>query len=344
MLSNGPAGAAPLRAEAGPLDSPQCGERHYKVTDDLSRYNHFDTSITPTAYMCMSIPKNHHYVPQWLSKRWISIPEKSEVYGLTKDRNGRVKHSWKATPKAVCWEKHEYTINDNNGEKDATLESEFYSKMDDRLNDATEEIIVLIEQGIIPKISEETRKGLAHSLVIDLGRRNPDQKEVTLEAAQRSDFKAAILHRIPDRFSDEDAEKMYDELTADVSHMKLTTNKSRRSLLEKGVGSLTAKPFRYVLAPKGKTFILGNPLVLPKDVFVVPIDPKVAIVFRSDDGPRIGTLTNESIRKVNESTYRDSSRVIATCPKLLKSLAKQNRMALSFSSKSDKPEQAGKLK
>ena len=291
----------------------------------------------------MSIPKNHHYVPQWLSKRWIAPPEDTRIFGLTKERNGPVSHSWKATPKAVCWEKHEYTINDDRGKKDASLESDFYSTMDDKLNTATKEIIDLVRQGILPKIDAETRQGLAHSLVIDMGRRNPDQKKVTIEAAQRPDFKAAILHRLPDRFSELDAEKMYDKLTSDIQHMKLTTNKSRRSLLEKGVGSLTDKPFRYVLAPGEKTFVLGNPLVLARDVYIVPIDPKIAIVFRSNDGPLIGTLTNESIRKINESIYRNSSRVISTCPKLLKSLAKHNGIRLSFSAESDKPEQAGKL-
>jgi len=292
----------------------------------------------------MSIPKNHHYVPQWLSKRWIAFPEETQIYGITKERDGPINHSWKATPKAVCWEKHEYTIKNENSEKDVTLESEFYSKMDDNLNIATKEIIHLLRQGILPKIDEETRKGLAHSLVIDMGRRNPDQKEVTIDAAQRPDFKAAILHRIPDRFSEQDADKMYDKLTSDIQHMKLTTNRSRRSLLEKGVSSLTDKPFRYVLAPEGKTFVLGNPLVLPRDVYIVPIDPSIAVVFRSNDGPLIGTLTSESIRKINESIYRNSSRVIATCPELLRSLAKHNRIKLNFSAESDKPEQVGKLR
>jgi len=283
-------------------------------------------------------------VPQWLSKRWITLPEETRIFGLTKERNGPVGHSWKATPKAVCWEKHEYTINDDSGEKDTSLESEFYSKMDDNLNTVIKEIVDLVRQGTLPKIDEETRMGLAHSLVIDMGRRNPDQKEVTLEAAQKPDFKAAILHRIPERFSEQDAEKMYDHLTSDIEHMKLTTNKSRRSLLQKGVGSLTDKPFRYVIAPEGKTFVLGNPLVLASDVYIVPIDPKISIVFRSSDGPLIGTLTNESVRKINESIYRNSSRVIATCPKLLRSLAKHNGIKLNFSAESDKPEQAGKLK
>ena len=292
----------------------------------------------------MSTPKNHHYVPQWLSKRWIAPPEKARIYGLTKERAGLVIHSWKATPKAVCWEKHEYTINDDEGKKDATLESEFYSKMDGQLNIITNEIIGYIRKDTLPKIDDETRKGLAHSLVIDMGRRNPDQKKVTFEAAQKPDFKAAILHRIPDRFSDLDAEKMYDELTSDVQHMKLTTNKSRRSLLTKAVGSLTEKPFRYVLAPKGKAFVLGNSLVLSRDVYIVPIDPKIAIVFRSTEGPLIGTLSNESIRKINEHIYRSSSRVIATSPKLLTSLAGKNGGKLDFSSETDKPEHAGKLK
>lgn len=294
--------------------------------------------------MHMSIPKNHHYIPQWLSKRWITPPELTRIYGITKERNGLINHSWKATPKAVCWEKHEYTINNQNSEKDASLESEFYSRMDDNLNVATKEIIDLIRQGILPKIDEETRKGLAHSLVIDMARRNPDQKGVTIEAAQRPDFKAAILHRIPDRFSEQDADKMYDKLTSDIQHMKLTTNKSRRSILEAGVSSLTDKPFRYVLAPEKKTFVLGNPLVLPSNVYIVPVEPKIAMVFRANDGPLIGTLSNESIRKINESIYRNSSRVIATCPKLLRSLAKNNRIKLNFSAESDKPEQAGKLK
>ncbi len=252
-------------------------------------------------------------------------------------------HSWKATPKAVCWEKHEYTINDDRGEKDASLESEFYSTMDDKLNTATKEIISLVQQGIVPNIDAETRQALAHSLVIDMGRRNPDQKKVIIEAAQRPDFKEAILKRLPEQFSEQDAVEMYDKLTSNTQHMKLTTNKSRRIFLGKGVRSLTDKPFRYFLAPEGKTFVLGNPLVSASDIYIVPIDPKVAIVFRSNDGPAIETLTNEGIRKINESIYRNSSRVISTCPKVLESLAKHDRIKLSFSAESDKPEQAGKF-
>ena len=263
---------------------------------------------------------------------------------FAKERFGLVIHGWKATPKAVCWEKHEYTIEDDKGKKDATLESEFYSKMDDQLNTITNEIIGYIQQGNLPKIHDETREGLAHSLVIDMGRRNPDQKKVTTEAAQRDDFKEAILHRIPDHFSELDAEKMYDELTSDVQHMKLTVNKSRRKLLSKGVGSLTEKPFRYLLAPKGTTFVLGNPLVLPRSVYIVPIDPKIAIVFRSTEGPLIGTLSKESMRSISEHIYRSSSRAIATTPKLLTSLAGKNGAKLDFSAETDKPEQAIKLK
>jgi len=216
--------------------------------------------------------------------------------------------------------------------------------MDDQLNTITLEIIDFIQQGIIPEIHEETRKGLAHSLVIDMGRRNPDQKTITIEAAQRDGFKANILERIPERFSDQDAEKIYNKLTSDIDHMKLVTNKSRRSLLQNGVGSLTEKPFRYVLAPEGKTFILGNPLVMPTDVYIVPISPKVAIVFRSSEGPIIGTLSVENMRKINERIYRNSSRVIGTSRKLLQSLSKDSGLKLSFSAETDKPEQAGKIK
>ena len=267
----------------------------------------------------------------------VSPPESSRIYGVTKERNGAVIHGWRATPKAVCWERNEYTILNEAGQKDATLESEFYSKMDNDLNIAIKEIVALVKENIVPNIDEEDRMLLAHSLVIDAARRNPDYKDVTTSAALEADFKSSILNRIPEKFTLEDAEAVYDKLAADPIHMKLTTNKSRRSLLSKGVKTLTAKPFRYIFPPDGKTFVLGNPLVRPKGAYIVPIDPQVAMLFRAADGPLIGTLTRESRKKINKDIFSASSRVIATSDCYLRVLSGKQGKSLTFTSETDRP-------
>lgn len=288
----------------------------------------------------MTRPRKHHYIPQWLSKRWITPPEEFRIFGVSKERNGAIVHGWTATPKAVCWERDEYTVVNRDMEKDASLESDFYGKMDNQLNIAVGEIVNLVGNNIVPRIDEQSRMALAHSLVIDASRRNPDQKSVIMEAAKQTDFKTSILKRLGDTLSDTDAILMYDKATSDPKNMKQVTNKSRRSLLPDGVRSLTEQPFQYLLPPKGKPFILGNPLVRPLAEFIVPIDPYVAIVFRRSVGPLIANITAKSRQMINQDIFEASTRTIATNPDYLRVLARKQGKSLTFSADTDRPKNA----
>lgn len=259
------------------------------------------------------------------------------MYGVTKERHGAVVHGWKATPKAVCWAPHENTVTDATGSKNASLESDFYSTMDNDLDIVIKEIVGLIKSRSVPNLDADTRMFLAHGLVIDAGRRNPDYRTDLMEATQRSDFKATILGRIPDQFDIEAADVLYDELTADPEQIKFTANKSRRFLLSEGVKSLTDKPFRYLIPPDRRTFVLGNPLVRPSRSYIIPIDPRLAIAFRAPDGPSIGKLTRSSRNKINEDIFAASSRVIATSDAYLRVLAGKRGKMLTFYAETDRP-------
>lgn len=259
------------------------------------------------------------------------------MIGLSKKRGGGVIHGFRATPKAIGWERNLYSVNNEDGTKDASLEVEFYSPVDSFLNDATTEIIAALKKNMVPRIGEETRKTLAHCLVIDTARRDPEHSKVVTTAANRPDFKANILDRIPERFSEIEASRIYDLLINDPQNMLEVTNKSRRFFLSGGADSLTSVPFRYIRTPPGKTFVLGNPLLVPQRTFIVPIDPCHAIVFRSEVGAPIYGIDERIVRRINTDIFNRSSRVVATTELLLKSLAgKSAPSTLTFTSETDK--------
>ena len=97
----------------------------------------------------MSRPKNQHYIPQMLSKRFANQEGKLYVY----DKNHPEKGVQKKDPKKTFVRRHLYSQEEEDGTRDVSVETEFLAPIESDASPVIEKIISAARMKLVPELS-----------------------------------------------------------------------------------------------------------------------------------------------------------------------------------------------
>jgi len=101
----------------------------------------------------MSIPKNQHYIPQMLSKRFTDQEGKLYVF----DKSQPNKSIQKKDPRKTFVRRHLYTQLEEDGTRDASVESEFLAPLESDANPVIEKIVCAARREQLPNLSSDEK-------------------------------------------------------------------------------------------------------------------------------------------------------------------------------------------
>lgn len=97
----------------------------------------------------MNRPKNQHYIPQMLSKRFANQEGKLYVY----DKNHPKKGVQKKDPKKTFVRRHLYSQEEEDGTRDVSVETEFLAPLESDASQVIEKIISTARMKLVPELS-----------------------------------------------------------------------------------------------------------------------------------------------------------------------------------------------
>ena len=101
----------------------------------------------------MSRPKNHHYIPQMLLKRFTNQEGKLYVY----DRCHPEKGIQKKDPRKTFVRRHLYTQVEEDGTRDVSVETEFLARLESDASPVIEKIVYAARRGVPPNLSSDEK-------------------------------------------------------------------------------------------------------------------------------------------------------------------------------------------
>jgi Protein of unknown function (DUF4238) len=276
--------------------------------------------------------KDNHYVPVWLLKNFRNSAE--EFYYFNK--NKPEKSIALRNPESVFYAKNYYVERDENGQRDVSLERDFYSWLDNDAKLIADKIVHAARNSKVPNLSMR-EKETWDLFFFHQWQRTPDSHKKLLKEYDYN----------------EEIDKLIAEFCTWVrpltehEKVKLSDPKVRKRIYENGrIGSLKAPPGETVkvlgtrglgvvrLVDQNKSFIigslpvvklnypgrthLGDPTVevwmpLAHDVVLTPWGVRGQETFNH--------VAGEKIRAINQMIYQQSTEVGARSNRLLSSLA-----------------------
>ena len=278
----------------------------------------------------MRRPKNHHYIPQMLLKRFTNHEGKLYVY----DKSHRDKGIQKKDPKKTFVRRHFYTQVEDDGTRDASVETEFLSRLENDVSPVIEKIVSAARRGSSPNLSPAERDIWIKFYYL-LFARVPDRLENAAEEVRQ------IVHA---RIASASQSRLLNDLELSVQNDPETMD---RHLKNGSIQNLQMSPSgevyeflskcRFVIAairkPKsGRNFVIGsNPIVSLSDLEVPYIvDPHaevwfslardVAVSFCPGEGDQIISATKRHIESINWSVFNKSTVIAGCSSELIESL------------------------
>ena len=274
----------------------------------------------------MSIPKDHHYIPRMLLKRFTDKEGNLYFY----DKRHPDKGVRKRAPKNLFYTRHFYTQVAEDGTQDAAVETEFLAVLESEASPVIEKIINAARRGCPPNLSL-------------------NEKDIW------SKFFFIQFSRVPDtlgRATDEVRQRVLAEIdlagqSRPLNDLELSVQNSpetmERHLINGRIQNLQMSPscevteflakMRIVVAvirklkPK-RSFIIGSKPVVrlsfsegshvadPNAEVWLPLSRDMAISFCPGECDKVVSANDRHIRAINKSIFQQS-KVIAGCSREL---------------------------
>ncbi len=270
----------------------------------------------------MSISRNHHYVPQQLSKHF------TDGRWLWYFDGAKARHGINAvTPEGAFCKRDLNTFVADDGTKSDAIERFYAENLEDHTGPIFEQIVSAVRAGTDPRIEGEQRGFLQHFVFLQF-KRPPDAHEEIVPDASFDSYFAKLQAKMdsdPGSFSDEDRALLADPAFRAVE-MK---NMRMRAVAEPSprVFNVLSGMGLYYLVPDRSMFVIGSCPVfglggieetedLSGFTLMMPVASDVAIIF----GP---PQMNGAIHKIptarwlNERIVRQSSAVGAAASPIL---------------------------
>lgn len=274
----------------------------------------------------MSRPKNHHYIPQMLSKRFANQEGKLFVF----DKSHLGKGVQKKDPKKTFVRRQLYTQVAEDGTRNVEVETKFFAPLESDASPVLEKIVNAARRGQTPNLSPG-EKDIWLRFYYGLFARVPDRLEVASDEV-RQIVRTWILFVSQLRSLNDLERSVWDNPETMNRHLK---NGSIQNLLmpplEEVAGFLAET--RIVVAvirkPKSnRSFVVGsNPVVGlsypegshiadPNATVWLPLARYVAVSPCPGEGDKVVSANDRHIRAINRSVYEQST-VIAGCSREL---------------------------
>ena len=274
----------------------------------------------------MNIPKNHHYIPQMLLKRFTNQEGKLYVY----DRCHPEKGIQKKDPRKTFVRRHLYTQVEEDGTRDVSVETEFLAPLESDASPVIEKIANAARRGVPPNLSPDEKDIWVVFSYIQFKRvpetREKYKEEIRQEILREIDFIGQFRP-----FTDRELSILDDEETMERLFRNSSIQSVQKPLSKEGAEILLAKRIGVAVIRKPKpkrSFVIGsNPVVKlshPKRSHLsdptvevwLPIARDVAVSPCPGESDKVISLQDRHIESINRSAFKQST-VIAGCSREL---------------------------
>ena len=274
----------------------------------------------------MSIPKDQHYIPRMLLKRFTDKEGNLHFYDKEKPDKGVRKRA----PKNLFYERHLYTQVEEDGTRDASVETEFLSRLENDASPVIEKIVGAARRGNPPNLSPDERDIWVTFSYVQFKRvpeRLEKHKEETFQEIRREiDF---IGHFRP--FADHELLILHDEERMEGLWRNISIQNVQKPLSKEGAEIFLEKRIGVAVIRKPKpkrSFVIGsNPVVQmphperphladPRFELWLPIARDIAVSPCPGGSDRVISANDRHIRAINRSVFQQST-VIAGCSREL---------------------------
>ena len=274
----------------------------------------------------MSIPKNHHFIPQMLLKRFTSQEGKLYVY----DKCHPEKGIQKKDPKKTFVRRHLYTQVEEDGTRDVSVETEFLAALENDASPVIEKIVCAARQGQPPNLSPDEKDiwvKFSYNLFVRLPEtREKYKEEIRQEILREIDFIGQFRPLTDLELSMRDDEETMERLlrNSSIQSAEMAFVKDAFEILsEMGIG------VAVIRKPKPKRgFIVGSSPVVkmsyPERTRVAdpsvevwsPLARDMAVTPCPGESDKVISVNDRHIRTINKSIVQQST-VIAGCSREL---------------------------
>ncbi|MCY3994377.1 MAG: DUF4238 domain-containing protein [Caldilineaceae bacterium] len=278
----------------------------------------------------MSVPKDQHYIPRMLLKRFTD--EEGNLYAYDKSHPSRGIR--KRAPKNLFFKRHLYTQMEEDGTRDASVETEFLSRLESDASPVIEKIVSTARRGGPPSLLPAERDIWVAFLYVQFKRvpemREKHKEEIFQEIRREIDF---IGHFRP--FADHELSVLHDEEKMERLWRNISIQSVQKPLSKEGVEIFLEKRIGVAVIrkpkPKRGVIIGSNPVVKmshpershladPTVELWLPLARDVAVSPCPGEIDKIVSLNDRHIRAINRSVFEQST-VIAGCSRdLIESL------------------------
>ena len=274
----------------------------------------------------MSRPKNQHYIPQMLSKRFANQEGKLYVY----DKSHPDKGVQKKDPQKTFVRRHFYSQEEEDGTRDVSVETQFLAPLESDASLVIEKIVNAARRGQTPGLSSDEKdiwvKFSYNQFVRVPETRETYKEEVFQELRSELDFIGQFRPFTDHELSILDDEETMERLwrNSAIQSVRMTHAKEVFDiLLEKRIGVAVIRN----LKPR-RSFVIGsNPVVKmshpeqshlsdPTVEVWLPVARDVAITPCPGEHDKVVSANDRHIREINKSIFQQST-VIAGCSREL---------------------------
>ncbi|MDE0463423.1 MAG: DUF4238 domain-containing protein [Caldilineaceae bacterium] len=288
----------------------------------------------------MSTPKNHHYIPQMLLKRFANQEGKLYVY----DKDHPDKGVQKKDPRKTFVRRHFYSQEEEDGTRDVSVETQFLAPLESDASLVIEKIVNAARQGQTPGLSSDEKdiwvKFSYNQFVRVPEMRETYKEKIFQEIRSELDFIGRFRPFTDSELSILDDEETMERLwrNSTIQSVRMTHAKEVFDILsEKRIG------VAVIRNPKPKrNFVIGsNPVVKlshpgrshlsdPTVEVWLPLARDVAVTPCPGERDKVVSANDRHIRAINRSIFEQST-VIAGCSReLIESLlGKEARTVLA---------------
>ena len=278
----------------------------------------------------MSIPKDQHYIPRMLLKRFTDKEGNLSFY----DKKYPDKGVRKRAPKNLFYERHLYTQVEEDGTRDASVETEFLSRLENDASPVIEKIVASARRGQFPNLSS-VEKDIFVKFFYNLFVRVPDVRDQYFDVVRqmvmdRLEFTKKIrpLTRFEQSLLDSDETLERHLRNGSIESVQMQTSENIiRILSEQRIG------VAVIRNPKPKrSFVVGShPLVKmsfpgqsqlsdPTIEVWLPLARDLAVSPCPGENDKIVSVKDRHIESINRSVFQQSKVIAGSSEKLIESL------------------------
>ena len=279
----------------------------------------------------MSIPKDQHYIPRMLLKRFTDKEGNLYFY----DKRHPDKGVRKRAPKNLFYERHLYTQVEEDGTQDASVETEFLAVLESEANPVFERIVSAARRGDTPNLSPDEKNIWVEFTYIQFKRvperREKHKEEIFQEIRREIEFIGQFQRFTDHKLSILDDEETMERLWRNISIQTVQKPLSKEGaaiFIEKRIGVAVIrnpKPKRSFVIGSNPVVKMSNPershLADPTVELWLPLARDVAVTPCPGERDKIISANDRHIRTINKSIFQQST-VIAGCSRELIELVK----------------------